>query len=165
MSCSFDSMNPPPRSEGIPDQHGEGDCAECLGGFRFHVGWGYTSRHCTMQPWCQRKKLGGGGQASGVKVVKEGKRRVKGRLGSRAEDASLVLGFGASLSSAEHSLVLVSVSTMNNISNGNLIIASYGAYLHIKLCDFGISGELVFIYTNTFAGTTSGLYRSALDDG
>ncbi|KAF5317858.1 hypothetical protein D9758_018905 [Tetrapyrgos nigripes] len=108
---------------------------------------------------------GGGGLASGVKVVKEGKRRVKGRLGSRAEDASLVLGFGASLSSAEHSLVLVSVSTMNNVTNGSWIIASYGAYLHIKLCDFGISGELVFIYTNTFAGTTSGLYRSALDDG
>ncbi|KAF5309296.1 hypothetical protein D9758_019100 [Tetrapyrgos nigripes] len=36
---------------------------------------------------------GGGGWASGVKVVKEGKRRVKGRLGSRAEDASISVGF------------------------------------------------------------------------
>ncbi|KAF5333973.1 hypothetical protein D9758_017286 [Tetrapyrgos nigripes] len=25
---------------------------------------------------------------------------------------------------------------------------------HIRLCDFGVSGELVFIYTNTFAGTS-----------
>ncbi|KAF5333050.1 hypothetical protein D9758_017302 [Tetrapyrgos nigripes] len=258
---------------------------------------------------------GQGGWASGVKVAKEGKRRVKGRLGSRAEDASLVLGFGASLSIAEHSFgpgfsvdygddtagadvgsdivdflsptdgpdaflssaqssvfilfffilffsllcdffTSMSISirsshtpipglgmamvfgvgfdvgdasrrerigvnlkrdvgwyiahskivstpylhSKNNITNGSWIIASYGAYLqepnirmcmewiekinhekdietsnssfsiihyrHIKLCDFGVSGDLVFIYMNTFAGTSVYIpvaYRSIVD--
>ncbi|KAF5333975.1 hypothetical protein D9758_017281 [Tetrapyrgos nigripes] len=92
--------------------------------------------------------------ASGVKVAKEGKRRVKGRFGSRAEDASLVLGFGASLSSAEHSFGSVSSVDYGDDTAGADSIPARAEYTHIKLCDFGVSGGLVFIYTNTFAGTS-----------
>ncbi|KAF5331294.1 hypothetical protein D9758_018121 [Tetrapyrgos nigripes] len=51
------------------------------------VVWGFC------EGWGWSGFRGGGGQALGVKVVKEGKRRVKGRLGSRAEDASISVGF------------------------------------------------------------------------
>ncbi|KAF5333978.1 hypothetical protein D9758_017274 [Tetrapyrgos nigripes] len=226
MSYSFDSMNPPPRSEGIPRSTWMGlyittlhhatlvSAEKLVNSFREYV-WG---EECLYQPefsfsfllefrgvvwgfcegWGRSGFRWGGGQASGVKVAKEGKRRVKGRLGSRAEDASIMLhsfGSGSSVDYGDDTAgadvgsnivdswigeknrgKLKTRCEMNNISNGNWTIASYGAYLqelnicmHIKLCDFGVNGELVFIYTNTFAGTSvytrgftavaSGLYR------
>ncbi|KAF5320198.1 hypothetical protein D9758_018607 [Tetrapyrgos nigripes] len=133
MSCSFDSMNPPPRSEAIPQSTWMGlyfttlhhatlvSAEKLVNSFREYV-WG---EECLYQPEFSFSFLlefrgawlgvfvkggvglvsgvsssfncfsrGGGGQALGVKVAKEGKRRVKGRL---------VLGFGAWLPNAQHS--------------------------------------------------------------
>ncbi|KAF5347846.1 hypothetical protein D9758_013805 [Tetrapyrgos nigripes] len=66
----------------------------------------------------------------------------------------IIVSYGAYLQEPNIRMCMEWIEKINHEKDIETSNSSFSIIRHIKLCDFGVSGELVFIHMNTFAGRT-----------